>query len=90
MPAYYADIRGGRPVAPEHLDDLVSRYRRLRERLGKLELTAPVIVVRDFDELKARAAGRPDIEMPRLPQKEIEEIRRRYVAVAEAYSGQKI
>jgi protoporphyrin/coproporphyrin ferrochelatase len=29
VPAYYADIRGGRPVAPEHLDDLVSRYRRL-------------------------------------------------------------
>jgi protoporphyrin/coproporphyrin ferrochelatase len=29
VPAYYADIRGGRPVAPEHLDDLISRYRRL-------------------------------------------------------------
>jgi protoporphyrin/coproporphyrin ferrochelatase len=29
VPAYYADIRGGRPVAPEHLDDLVERYRRL-------------------------------------------------------------
>jgi ferrochelatase len=29
VPAYYADIRGGRPVAPEHLDDLVARYRRL-------------------------------------------------------------
>jgi ferrochelatase len=29
VPAYYADIRGGRPVAPEHLDDLVDRYRRL-------------------------------------------------------------
>src|SRR6201981_4171306 len=28
-PAYYADIRGGRPVAPEHLADLVERYRRL-------------------------------------------------------------
>jgi protoporphyrin/coproporphyrin ferrochelatase len=27
--AYYADIRGGRPVAPEHLADLVERYRRL-------------------------------------------------------------
>ena len=23
VPAYYADIRGGRPVAPEHLADLV-------------------------------------------------------------------
>ena len=29
VPAYYADIRGGRPVAPAHLDDLVERYRRL-------------------------------------------------------------
>jgi ferrochelatase len=29
VPAYYADIRGGRPVAPEHLEDLVARYRRL-------------------------------------------------------------
>jgi ferrochelatase len=29
VPAYYADIRGGRPVAQELLDDLVARYRRL-------------------------------------------------------------
>ena len=29
VPAYYADIRGGRPIAPEHLEDLVSRYRKL-------------------------------------------------------------
>src|SRR5207244_4051008 len=29
VPAYYAEIRGGRPVAPAHLDDLVERYRRL-------------------------------------------------------------
>jgi len=29
VPTYYADIRGGRPVAPEHLEDLVARYRRL-------------------------------------------------------------
>ena len=29
VPAYYTDIRGGRPVAPEHLEDLVARYRRL-------------------------------------------------------------
>jgi ferrochelatase len=29
VPAYYADIRGGRPIAPEHLEDLVARYRRL-------------------------------------------------------------
>jgi ferrochelatase len=29
VPAYYADIRGGRPIAQAHLDDLVARYRRL-------------------------------------------------------------
>jgi ferrochelatase len=29
VPAYYADIRGGRPITLEQLDDLVSRYRRL-------------------------------------------------------------
>ena len=29
VPAYYADIRGGRPIPPENLADLVERYRRL-------------------------------------------------------------
>jgi protoporphyrin/coproporphyrin ferrochelatase len=29
VPAYYADIRGGRPIAPENLADLVERYRQL-------------------------------------------------------------
>jgi ferrochelatase len=29
VPAYYADIRGGRPISPENLDDLVGRYRAL-------------------------------------------------------------
>ena len=29
VPAYYADIRGGRPAAQEHLDELVARYRAL-------------------------------------------------------------
>jgi ferrochelatase len=29
VPAYYADIRGGRPIKPEHLDDLIARYKRL-------------------------------------------------------------
>jgi protoporphyrin/coproporphyrin ferrochelatase len=29
VPAYYRDIRGGRPVAPELMDDLVERYRLL-------------------------------------------------------------
>jgi ferrochelatase len=29
VPAYYSDIRGGRPIGPALLDDLVERYRRL-------------------------------------------------------------
>jgi ferrochelatase len=29
VPAYYADIRGGRPISPEHLENLVARYRAL-------------------------------------------------------------
>ena len=29
VPAYYADIRGGRRIKREHLDDLVARYRAL-------------------------------------------------------------
>jgi len=29
VPAYYADIRSGRPIAPENLADLVERYRSL-------------------------------------------------------------
>ncbi len=29
VPAYYADIRGGHPIRPELLEDLVARYRRL-------------------------------------------------------------
>src|SRR5213593_4204425 len=29
VPDYYRDIRGGRPIRPELLDDLVERYRRL-------------------------------------------------------------
>jgi len=29
VPAYYADIRGGRPIAPERREELVERYRAL-------------------------------------------------------------
>ncbi|MCZ7589576.1 MAG: ferrochelatase [Gaiella sp.] len=29
VPAYYADIRGGRAIQPEHLEDLVARYHGL-------------------------------------------------------------
>jgi ferrochelatase len=34
VPAYYADIRGGKPIRPELLDDLVERYRRLDVESG--------------------------------------------------------
>jgi protoporphyrin/coproporphyrin ferrochelatase len=36
VPAYYADIRGGRPIKPEHLADLVERYRRVGIEDGSL------------------------------------------------------
>jgi len=29
VPAYYADIRGGRPISPENMEDIVQRYRSL-------------------------------------------------------------
>src|SRR3954469_11548686 len=29
VPAYYSDIRGGRPIRPELLEELTERYRRL-------------------------------------------------------------
>jgi ferrochelatase len=29
VPAYYRDIRGGRPIPPERMDDLIERYRLL-------------------------------------------------------------
>jgi ferrochelatase len=29
IPDYYADIRGGRPISPERLEELIERYRRL-------------------------------------------------------------
>jgi len=36
VPAYYSDIRGGRPIRPELLEDLVERYRRLGIDEGSL------------------------------------------------------
>ena len=56
IPAYFADIRGGRPVAQERVDELVERYRRIgggsplneiteRQRAAlELELGLPVYV----------------------------------------------
>ena len=44
-----------------------------------------------FDALQAaRDAGLSDLPLPRLPKEVIEEVSRRYIAVAEAYSGTRI
>jgi protoporphyrin/coproporphyrin ferrochelatase len=40
VPAYYADIRGGRPIRQELLDDLVARYRMLG--IGDLGAASPL------------------------------------------------
>ena len=73
VPAYYADIRGGRPIAPESLADLTERYRRLgiedsnplneiteRTRAAlQAELGLPVLTgMRHWQPRIAQAAGR--------------------------------
>ena len=55
VPAYYADIRGGRPVAPEHLADLVERYRRLG-----IEGSSPLNAITE----RTRAALEDELELP--------------------------
>ena len=55
VPAYYADIRGGRPIAPEHLDDLVERYRRLG-----IEEESPLNAITE----QTRAALERELELP--------------------------
>jgi protoporphyrin/coproporphyrin ferrochelatase len=55
VPEYYADIRGGRPVAPEHLADLVERYRRLG-----IEDSSPLNAITD----QTRAALEAELGMP--------------------------
>ena len=55
VPAYYADIRGGRPVAPEHLEDLVARYRRLG-----IEQSSPLNAITE----ETRAALERELELP--------------------------
>ncbi len=55
VPAYYADIRGGRPVAPEQLDDLVERYRRLG-----IEESSPLNAITE----QTRAALEAELVMP--------------------------
>ncbi len=55
VPAYYADIRGGRPIAPEHLADLVERYRRLG-----IEESSPLNAITE----QTRAALEDELDLP--------------------------
>src|SRR5947208_1323565 len=55
VPAYYADIRGGRPIAPENLADLVERYRRLG-----IEDSSPLNAITE----ETRAALETELGMP--------------------------
>ncbi len=55
VPAYYADIRGGRPIRPELLEDLVERYRRLG-----IEDGSPLNAVTE----EARAALERELGLP--------------------------
>jgi ferrochelatase len=55
VPAYYADIRGGRPVAPEHLAQLVERYRRLG-----IEESSPLNAITE----QTRAALESELDLP--------------------------
>jgi ferrochelatase len=55
VPAYYADIRGGRPIATEHLEDLVERYRRLG-----IEESSPLNAITE----RTRAALERELGLP--------------------------
>ena len=55
VPAYYADIRGGRPIRPELLADLVERYRRL-----DIESGSPLNAVTE----ETRAALQAELGIP--------------------------
>jgi ferrochelatase len=55
VPAYYADIRGGRPIRPELLDDLVERYRRLG-----IDRSSPLNAVTE----ETRAALEAELALP--------------------------
>ena len=55
VPAYYADIRGGRPIAPELLADLVERYRRLG-----IENSSPLNAITE----QTRAALEAELGLP--------------------------
>ena len=58
VPAYYADIRGGRPIRPELLDDLVERYRRLG-----IDRSSPLNAVTE----ETRAALEAELGLPSSP-----------------------
>jgi ferrochelatase len=60
VPAYYADIRGGRPIAPEHLDDLVARYRALG--IDDSDAPSPLNAITE----ETRAALERSLEVPVL------------------------
>ncbi len=55
VPAYYSDIRGGRPIAPEHLADLVERYRLLG-----IEESSPLNAITE----QTRAALEVELALP--------------------------
>jgi protoporphyrin/coproporphyrin ferrochelatase len=55
VPAYYADIRGGRPIAPENLAHLVERYRRLG-----IEDSSPLNAITE----QTRAALEGELQLP--------------------------
>jgi ferrochelatase len=55
VPAYYADIRGGRPIRPELLDSLVERYRALG-----IEDGSPLNAITEA----TRAALEAELEVP--------------------------
>lgn len=55
--AYYADIRGGRPIRPELLDDLVARYRALG--IGRGPVSPLNAVTEEARAALERAAGLP-------------------------------
>jgi ferrochelatase len=55
VPAYYTDVRGGRPIAPENLADLVERYRRLG-----IEDSSPLNAITE----ETRAALEAELALP--------------------------
>src|SRR5919198_666090 len=55
VPDYYRDIRGGRPIRPELLEDLVERYRRLG-----IEDGSPLNAITE----QTRAALQAELGMP--------------------------